>query len=55
MFYELDSRLHESWFLATGKDQLWQLAHPRFAGHGSSAAHGCISFAWSGQWVPETK
>ena len=25
MFYELDSRLHESWFLATGKDQLWQL------------------------------
>ena len=28
MFYELDSRLHESWFLATGKDQLW---HPDFA------------------------
>ena len=25
MFYELDSRLHEIWFLATGKDQLWQL------------------------------
>lgn len=24
-FYELDSRLHECWFLATGKDQLWQL------------------------------
>ena len=22
---QLDSRLHESWFLATGKDQLWQL------------------------------
>lgn len=25
MFYDLDSRLHESWFLAAGKDQLWQL------------------------------
>ncbi|MEE0800670.1 MAG: GntR family transcriptional regulator [Gemmiger sp.] len=24
-FYDLDSRLHESWFLATRKDQLWQL------------------------------
>ena len=27
MFYELDSRLHESWFLATGKDQLWLVMH----------------------------
>lgn len=24
-FYALDGRLHECWFLATGKDQLWQL------------------------------
>lgn len=24
-FYHLDGRMHECWFLATGKDQLWQL------------------------------